>query len=214
MAGRPPFSLTTPRNMSGWRAGDDPFLVAETIAFTNNMLRDATVPLAAARQTIIGDVEERFDTETDPEGHAWEPWADSYKYIAEQENKGILEKTSDLRDAAVNESSYDIRAKMTGLRGGEIALVGSNLPDYWVFHQIYGKQEQIYTRHTGESYRAGGMPTRPFLGVSDRAAGVIYETFDLYYSGVFLNMTEKGVPIFRMPGERAKFVSPEIFRIR
>lgn len=215
-----PYSLSTNRG-SGWRAGDEPALVAEEIDIADVKLRKFIVPLTQARRIITADVDMRFETETDPEGHAWAPWADTYKGRGELENVGILEKQPQyhrapgpqLREAATDESNYDIesrpgRVSRAAIGGGSVALIGSSLPEYWVTHQ-YGKDAAVGYTHRGEAYKSGGVPARPFLGVSDEAEGAIYEVFDMHVERSLVGMVGRsGQPIVKLPGMvRPQFAS-------
>jgi hypothetical protein len=179
---------------SGWRAGDDPFLVAEEIDIADVKLRAFRVPLTQARAVIRSDVVERFETETDPEGNPWAEWSESYRPRAERENVGILRKesahhepagTPSLFEAVSDLSTYAIRSRgisQAAIGGGDIALVGSNLPDYWVYHQ------------DGTS----NMPARPFFGVSEEAEATIYTIFDDHVDRSLAGMVRRtGQPIIR-----------------
>jgi hypothetical protein len=194
------------RGSSGWKAGDDPILVADAIEFAGRAEADFTAPLTISRRVIANDIEERFITETDPEGNPWEPWADSYRDRAAYENVGILEKTAEyhkdpgpsLRDAASDMDNLVMRTRgvsSAAIGGGDIAFIGSNLPDYWIYHQ------------EGTSR----MLARPFIGISDDAEEIIYSILDMHVGGTLAGATAKGQPIFRLPGTPATFGSTSVF---
>jgi len=211
------------RTESGWRAGDDPLLVADAIHVASEKERRFIGPLSVARRVIRNDIVERFDTETDPEGHPWRDWSPLYKDQAERENIGILHKqeqyhrpasnTSDsLYDAVSKLTSYEIESRgisSAAVGGGSIALVGANLPDYWIVHQEGAKFN--FTTHKGET-RQGMIPARPFIGVSDRAEEVIYGVLDMHVDGALAGAVRRtGQPIMRIPGIGTRFVSPSMF---
>jgi phage gpG-like protein len=190
----------------GWKSGDDPLLMAREIDLADIKLRALRVPLTQARRVLRDDIVERFDTETDPEGNKWEQWAESYRDRAEKENIGKLRKepeyhTSDgpqLYDAISDLSSYSIsslpgRVSSSAVGGGDIALIGANLPDYWIVHQE-GQSISAVT-HTGDSYTIR-IPARPFLGTSEEAEAMVYEIFDMHVERSLVGMVRSsGQPI-------------------
>lgn len=197
------------RGKSGWRAGDDPLLVAEAIGVAESRERRFIAPLRVIRRTISDDVKESFLTETDPEGNPWDPWGESYADRAATENISILRKQPEyhrgggkqLYDAATNLDNYLIRSKgvsSAAIGGGSIALIGSNLPDYWIYHQ------------EGTSR----IPARPFIGVSDAAEEIIFRILDMHVEGSLAGATRRGQPIFTLPGVSATFGSLDVFRVR
>ena len=211
------------RTQSGWRAGDDPLLVADSIHAASERERRFAAPLAAARRVIRNDVVERFDTETDPEGIPWKAWSPLYQDQAERENIGILHKLPEYHRPARNtsDSLYDSVSKLTSyevmssgisgaaIGGGSIALVGANLPDYWIIHQEGANFS--FTTHKGET-RKGVIPARPFIGVSGQAEEIIYGILDLHVDGALAGAVRKtGQPIMRIPGVGTRFVSPSLF---
>jgi hypothetical protein len=122
------------------------------------------------------------------------------------ENVGILEKMPEyhkdpgpsLREAASdmdNIAMYTRGVSSAAIGGGTLALVGSSLPDYWVYHQ------------EGTSR----MHARPFIGISDDGEEIIYSILDTHVEGTLRGATTTGQPIFGMPGVRATFGSTSVF---
>ena len=179
-----PYSLT----FGGWREGDDPLLIARDVAITEVDLRRFRLPLEAARQEIIRGTERRFYTETSPEGAPWARWSESYYPRANVENISILRKQKEfhrpesepqLFDAATSQEAYIVQSyslSSGAYSGGDVALVGEALPEYWVYHQ------EGTTK----------MPARPFLGADDQTETAIYAIFDGWVDRSFRGMVQRG----------------------
>jgi len=148
MAGRVTFTWTP-----------DPALYGAKLQAVAAAIENRTLPLAVASETMQGDIRERFETETDPEGNPWEDWADSYRDYAESyPNVGILRQDQELVDAASSSEamviSHDAVFYRTDL-----------LPSYGLAHE------------SGLEQRKHPLPKRSFLGMSEEAAAVIFATF-------------------------------------
>jgi len=185
-----PVSLDYPGHRSGW--GEDPILVAEDMGIAERRMKRLYIPLNQARAIIMEDIQEHFTTQTDPDGVPWEEWSESYD--ARQTNLGdILQRTYALEYAATNPDSWLVisHSQSAGAYGsGEVALVGSNLPDYWIWHE-----EGISDR---ESPRGPNpLPRRSFAGVSDEAQEKIYATFEAYFDRALVGTLVTGQPMGR-----------------
>lgn len=182
----------------------DPEVVAAEIIQTAENLEDRSSPLALSRQIAIGDMRERFMTETSPGGDAWAPWADSYKPYAEGINAGILRRSGALYGAATSEGAYPITAD-------SVFFSTAGLPEYWIYHQTGAlrtagaSREEAeahveFIRSLGSEFVPGGagtginvLPARPFVGLSFEAELQILEVFDQWFAGaVAIGATSTG----------------------
>jgi hypothetical protein len=181
---------------SGW--APDPLLIARELEVVDQELWAFYKPLLAARRVIADDVEAHFINEESPDHVAWKEYAPSYKKRGEQ-NVGKLRKSGALFEAATNPESYEITPRgvsKAAIGGGSVALVGSNLPDYWVYH------DQPDNPGTSEK-----LPQRKFEGLSDEALAKIDIIFDQYVERAFLGATKYGQPIVMGPTGRPSFAT-------
>jgi hypothetical protein len=91
-----------------------------------------------------------------------------------------------MHDAAVSDSAYPID-------GHDLMFDSSGLPFYWIFHETgrssnisgmaeFARKAAELGMHVDES-AGGGMPARPFVGVSFEAQLQIVEVFDAWFEG-------------------------------
>jgi len=84
----------------------DPVVFQAKIFAVAEALEDRTVPIIYARQKVQADIQERFKTETAPDGTPWDDWAQSYEPYAEAfPNVGILRQTDELYEMATASSA-------------------------------------------------------------------------------------------------------------
>lgn len=133
-----------------------------------------TAPIAAARLIAIRDTEEHFYKEEDPEGNAWDYWADSYASTAEAENVGILRKSENLFYAATDPSAYQVVPNA-------MFIDTSKFPPYWAVQQDGGGRN---------------VPPRPYLGLSNEAQTEIEGTFETW--------VEEGGLVFTRGGKQVR----------
>ena len=194
----PPVGLSFPKDRSGW--SPDPVVIAEEIDIAETRLRRMQVPLNQARYVIAEDVQSHFTEQSDYFGQPWQQWSDSYEQ--RQENLGdILERTYALEYAASNPENYVVISHSVSAGaygGGEVALVGSNLPDYWIWHE-QGSPNR-YSPRSGPN----PLPARPFAGLSTDAEQAIYNIFDAFVDGALIGtLAGSGQP----RGRRGRFGS-------
>jgi hypothetical protein len=128
-------------------------------------LANQTRPLVAAGEVTRADIQERFETETAPDGSAWQDWSESYKPIAEEfPNVGILHQTGDLMEAATSTESVMVR-------GDTVFYRTPFLPHFGLAHDA------------GLPDRKNPLPQREFLGMSEEAAVLIYANFIDWFEG-------------------------------
>lgn len=195
--------LTFGRPSSGWKAGDEPLVVAEEIDLAESRLSRFRNPLVAARREVREAIKRRFDTETDPDGVPWAQYSPKYQETANRENIGKLHKFPEyhrgdqeqLYDAATDINAYIINSHSMSFgaySGGDIALVGEALPDYWVYHQDGTVK----------------MPARPFLGIDAEGEEIITGIFDAHVEGSLLGAVGRsGQPIIKNAEGKSRFAS-------
>lgn len=154
----------------------DPRQMSIRLAHMADYLVETEAPMMGAMFIAISDIREHFEEEEDPEGRAWDEWAESYEMTAAFENVGILRKTEDLFFAAIDPSSYTV------LRSG-LYFDPSGLPEYWVYHQE----------------GTGKIPARPFIGLSEEAQIAIEELFFQWMQGGIELGSRGRVRVLRAP---------------
>lgn len=162
----------------------DPNVIAARIMSLARYLENFVPPLEASKAIAKADMQNHFDTETSPGGAPWAPLAD--ETIERWGEHSILQLTGAMHGAAVSDSAYMVD-------GHDLYIDTSGFPDYWVFHE-FGRQspqmhifkEMIAAGHKlglGYKYSGGGMPPRPFVGISEKAEAEIIAVFDAWFEG-------------------------------
>lgn len=187
--------ITFPDERSGW--APDPIVIAEDIGVAEARLKRFAGPLNQARFIIAEDIQSHFEQQEDYHGNPWEQWSESYD--ARQNNLGdILQRTYALEYAATNPENFIVisHSQSAGAYGGgEVALVGSNLPDYWIWHE-----EGIPDRFNQKG--PNPLPARPFAGLSVEGEEAIYAVFDAHADDSLIGTLTTGQPIMRTGGGR------------
>lgn len=172
-------------------------------------LENLEKPLLASARILAEDTQERFDTETDPDGDPWIPLDE--EYLTSKRSLGypddILHRTGSLERSATQISAYRIV-------GNSVFFDTSGLPSYGTLHQTGSGDEAnvgLASRHrfraaTEDDYarteggphsnlgvgRGQALPPRPFLGMSEAAEEKIWAAFDLWFdeaTNVFIGQT-------------------------
>jgi len=173
-----------------WVPGHSPEDAAQVLLNVAGYLGAVQVPMEEARQIAIDDTKERFDTETAPDGEPWEDLEAGYRhYKVEVEGYPdmILQRTEILKDVAASAHAWLVI-------GPTLVFDPFVLPkdagfNYGAFHQKGGTGTTSKARYvTGEEFeggqvRLGGVPARPFIGLSDAAVAKIAEAFSLWADG-------------------------------
>lgn len=197
----------------------EPEVVANEMLVTAGRLEDRSSPLALSREVMIGDVRERFESKTDPEGGAWKPWAPSYAARPPDSPSLMIGPEARLMGAATSQGSYPITEDA-------VFLSTAGWPDYWAAHQFGA------TRRSGgesaqsnieflqrakamglefvegvniEGIGANVLPARPYIGPSFEAQLKMLEIFDQWFSGIINTAFTRGgrtVGAFRGAGGR------------
>lgn len=192
---------------------------------------DYTV-MRGAQAIAIADMQERFDTETEPNGTPWK--ALDPNYLREKLAAGfppeILHRTGDLERAATNPDSWVIAEH-------ELFFDAGALPSYGIIHQAGSGGENSglrtelmenfkFSRVEGEKRernfgigKGNALPARPFIGMSDVAEANTWRLFDEWFYS--LGEEEGGLghaserPIFHPSGRvqtrRAGRFGPNLF---
>lgn len=183
----PPIGVSFPKDRSGW--SPDPVVVARDIELADARLKRFRVPLNQARYVIAEDIQSHFIEQSDYHGTPWQEWSESYE--ARQENLGeILQRTYALEYAASNPDNYVVISHSQSggaFGGGEVALVGSNLPDYWIWHE-QGVPDRVGPKGPNP------LPARPFAGLSEDAEEAIFAIFDAHVDRALTGTLVTGQP--------------------
>lgn len=163
----------------------DPNVVAGEIMKLAGYLENFLPPLEASKGIAKQDMEMHFDTETSPDGAPWAPLNSEYAQKRGSAHP-ILQLTGAMKDAAVSDAAYLID-------GHDLFFTASGLPFYWIFHEtgragLSGMAEFLArAKAMGlgvvEGATGGGMPARPFVGISFEAQLLIVEAFDAWFEG-------------------------------
>ena len=167
----------------------DPVVFQAKIFAVAEALEDRTVPIIYARQKVQADIQERFKTETAPDGTPWDDWAQSYEPYAEAfPNVGILRQTDELYEMATASSAFIVSSDTLFYDSG-------HMPERGIWHQ-----EGRPARTTSEGF-SNPLKARPFLGLSDDAEVAIYAFFqDWFDRALDLYVTVRG----RIGGRHAR----------
>jgi len=151
-------SVATPVSIT-WKP--DPVVFRDAILDVAEALEDRSTLLLAARQYIQDDIREHFQTESDPDGMPWEPWADSYVgYAEEYPNVGILRQTNELYDEATSNRAFIISHDT-------VFYDSSVMPERGIWHQ------EGRANRTTKQGTPNPLPQRSFLGLSDESQALI-----------------------------------------
>lgn len=177
----------------------DPYQIQLELERVAGNLERLGPPLAASARILADDTQQRFDTETDPDGNAWIPLDE--EYLANKLSLGyppdILHRTGDLETAATNIKAFRIV-------NDSVFFETSGLPPYGLTHQVgsgdagdvgaaalhrfRAGDDEEYRRAEGGPHssqgigRGNALPRRPFIGMSEEAEGKIWEVFDLWFA--------------------------------
>lgn len=105
--------------------GDTPPSVAYKIASLEAYLMDTVALAEMAKEELVVDMMEKFESESDPEGHSWDELVQP-----EAEQIGILRRGStnaQMYHDAISERAWEVRAE-------GVYFDTSALPPYWAFH--------------------------------------------------------------------------------
>lgn len=164
----------------------DPGVIAAQYIKLAGYLENFLPPLTASRAIAQSDMQEHFDSESGPGGEAWAPLDEQYVVSKRGGNAHpILQLSGAMHDAAVSDAAYPID-------GHDLFFSTAGLPFYWIFHEtgrsgIGGMAEFVEkARQLGlevDESAGGGMPARPFVGLSFEAELQIIEVFDAWFAG-------------------------------
>jgi phage gpG-like protein len=172
-----------------WVPGHSPDDAAAVLMGVAGYLGAVQVPMEEAKLIAMEDTKERFDTETDPEGEPWEPLDANYQhYKVEVEGYPdmILQRTELLKDVATSAHAWLVIGPT--LVFDPFVLPKDDGFNYGQFHQTGGtgaRKPRVAKgpQFVGGEARLGGVPARPFIGLSDEAVAKISAAFSLWADG-------------------------------
>lgn len=162
-------------------------VVAGQIMAIAGALEATAIPLQAAKQIAQQDMEEKFASETDPDGARWAAWSQSYLRDPRFASRSILTRTGAMRGAA--RDGYFVRPDTLWWSMTE--------PFYWIFHEL-GTQTVIQRagiirtsagRTVTSEYdvygggRGKGLPQRRFVSITAGAQVRILAAFERWFDG-------------------------------
>lgn len=159
----------------------EPYELAQRVVNVADALESTYLPLAYASQRASADVREHFRTKTGPDGIPWSPWSENYKPVAEAyPNIDVLRRDDILYDAATDDNAFMIS-------GDTLFFNGDDIPEYGWYHQ-YGASDRKTKQGTHNP-----LPARPFLGISDETAALIFAAMGDWFDGAIdLFVTDTG----------------------
>lgn len=194
-------------------------------------LDDTGPPMRASKAIAKADIEQRFDTETDPDGNQWtdlDPEYADHKDAMGFGGNPILTLFGALRSAAGSEAAWDL------VGDNELFFNAGALPDYGIFHQqgtgggdsvgahaahranaAYNSTLGLASGGAHESLGVGrgkALPARPFIGLSGDAEEQIFEVFDLWFAeGASIGIGSSGTVQERISGRYGGKIYPKAF---
>lgn len=174
-----------------WVPGHSPEDAAAMMLNVAGYLAGYTLPLEEAKNIAMADTTERFDTETSPDGDDWAPLDKDYReYKVEVEGypDNILQRSELLKDQA----PHGWMVIGPSLVYDPIVLPKDDSGDepfsYGAFHQEGGTGARKLKTEKGSQFaggevRLGGVPARPFIGLSDEAVAKISAVFEAWADG-------------------------------
>ena len=178
----------------------DPNEIANKIMALAGYLENVAVPLEASKGIAKADMQNHFDTETGPNGEAWAPLSE--ETIKRWGEHSILQLTGAMRGAATSDAAYLVD-------GSDLFFSTEGLPSYWIFHETGRSLHHIRAfaeenPHLEIDIHTGGMPPRPFVGLSFEAELQIIELFDAWFeggvAGFYTRPSGRVQQILRTPG--------------
>lgn len=163
---------------------EEPLFIGNQIEMMANQIADAELPMLAAREVAIEDMDRRFAAEIDLDEVPWKDRSKATtKYYEDtgQSYSTILKRTGDLHSAATSRSSYDII-------GNDMFINTSGWPPYW--------RAQHAGSHVGRGVK---LPARSFAGLSERGQFEVLAIFDEWMGGMIdiIRPGATGIPMFR-----------------
>ena len=184
-----------------WLPGHTPNDAAQAVLRVAGYLDRIEKPLLASKKIARDEMEQRFDTETDPDGKPWEALSEDYlaRKLAEGYPATILTRTGgagSLRAAATRDAAFFIT-------GHELWYNAANLPHGGLAHQDGSVRSKPFGAELKRWAAAGGhelakgagenvLPARPFIGIGGDAEAAIFDVFDMWFAGT--------LPVWIRPG--------------
>lgn len=182
-------------------AEPEPEIVAQQLFSLAQELEELQEPMMLAGEITRMDIQENFQTGTDPSGQAWEAWSQSYEPWALTHSSGPifgdranLQLTGELRSSIGSPSAF--------LPTNEgLFLDTSGLPEYWAWNNFGAYDRQSASRGEdvfGAISTNNPLPERPFVGISPEAAAKIDAAFAAWFNKeIAVAMSGRGTPFAR-----------------
>ena len=141
----------------------DPLAVNFQLVAMEEYLEKTEVLALQAKNAAQLDMARHFDTETDPDGHAWAPLVSPAF-----DQQGILQLTGEMRDVAISDEPWTATSAGVFFNTGVLPeTTRGGAGQYWQYHEEEG----------------GRIPQRKFIGLSSDAEGEIESLGDLWLAG-------------------------------
>jgi phage gpG-like protein len=189
-------------------AEPDPDEVAHRLITLANALEDFTQPMIIAGELTRADIQNHFDTQSDPSGRPWDAWADSYEPWALAHGSGqILNLTGALEGAATSPGAFIPTQH-------DLFIDTSSFPEYWAWNNFGAYDRATASTGVDEFGVIGGqanvLPERPFIGLSDAAKAKIDAVFFAWFEGEIalgISGTGKAFARYAKRGPGGRFVA-------
>jgi len=135
----------------------DPELVAHELYSLANELEELIEPLTISGEITRMDIQENFDTGTDPDGESWAPWSPRYEPYALAHSTGpIFGGAANLHLTGDLESAATARSNFIATNSGLFLNTGG-FPEYWAWNH-FGATRQ--TTGSGGGVTEGEVKSR------------------------------------------------------
>jgi len=158
----PPVSFPSTRLEFDWEY-PDPLAVSFQLVALEEYFEHTEVLALQAQGAAQVDMARHFQTETDPDGRAWEPLVQPAV-----DQQGILQLTGDMRDVAISDEAWT--ATPVG-----VFFNTSVLPE-----TTRGGEGQYWQYHEQPEGEGGRLPQRRFIGLSTDAEGEVERLGDVW----------------------------------
>jgi len=147
----------------------DPIVFGRAILEVDKALNNTIVPMEWAAREMQMDIQERFETETDPDNQPWTDWSENYEEFAHNyPNIGILTQSAELAQAVTSDEAIIVNSHT-------VFFNENVMPERGYWHQ-YGAPD----RKT-KSGASNPLPERRFLGLTVQTRAYIFAMFEAWF---------------------------------
>jgi hypothetical protein len=170
--------------------------VAQSLMAVEAALSDIELPLLASRRIAMQDMDDRFTTQTDPDGNEWVPltidYLNSTTKSSSEHPDDILQLTGAMREAATNQESWLIT-------DNSLIFDSSSMPFYAMIHQegsdpfgaagyfnehgehVEAESQRFVAQGGFGPGRGNALPQRKWIGISAEGEVKMEAVFDLWF---------------------------------